>query len=58
MDMHQAFLQELEMEMGLCLVFIFGARHVLALTHTWVRTGAVALFLGFLIWQATPEERG
>jgi len=42
----------LEMEMGLCLVFVYGARHVLALAHPRVRAGALALFFTFLAWQA------
>ncbi len=48
----QPWRYQLEMEMGLCLVFVFGARLALALAHPWVRKGAVALFLGFLLWQA------
>jgi hypothetical protein len=48
----QPWRYQLEMEMGLCLAFVFGARHVLALAHPKVRTGALALFLGFLVWQA------
>ena len=48
----QPWRYQLEMEMGLCLVFVFGARHVLAPTDPRVRAGAVALLLGFLFWQA------
>lgn len=48
----QPWRYQLEMEMGLCLAFVFGARHVLALAHPRVRTAALALFLAFLVWQA------
>ena len=42
----------LEMEMGLCLAFVFGARHLLALVRARARAAAMALFLAFLAWQA------
>jgi hypothetical protein len=42
----------LEMEMGLCLAAVFGARHLLALVHPRARAAALALFLAFLAWQA------
>ena len=42
----------LEMEMALCLALVFGARRLLAMAHPWTRTGALALFLAFLAWQA------
>jgi hypothetical protein len=42
----------LEMEMGLCLAAVFGARHLLARAHPRARAGALALFLAFLAWQA------
>ena len=42
----------LEMEMGLCLAFVFGARHLLALARARARAAAMALFLAFLAWQA------
>ena len=48
----QPWRYQLEMEMGLCLAFVFGARHVLAPAHPRVRTGALALLLAFLVWQA------
>jgi hypothetical protein len=41
-----------EMEMGLCLALVFGARHLLALAHPRARAAALALFLAFLAWQA------
>ena len=43
---------DLEMEMGLCLAVVFGARHLLALAHPRARAAAPALFLVFLAWQA------
>jgi hypothetical protein len=42
----------LEMEMGLSLTVVFGARHLLALAQARARAAAVALFLAFLAWQA------
>jgi hypothetical protein len=42
----------LEMEMGLSLTVVFGARHLLALAQARGRAAAVALFLAFLAWQA------
>jgi hypothetical protein len=42
----------LEMEMGLCVALVFGARHLLALAHPRARAAALALFLAFLAWQA------
>jgi hypothetical protein len=50
--MPQPWRYQLEMEMGLCLAIVFGARHALALAHPRMRTGALALFLAFLVWQA------
>ena len=43
---------DLEMEMGLCLAVVFGARHLLALAHPRARSAVLALFLVFLAWQA------
>src|ERR1019366_1512609 len=43
---------DLEMEMGLCLAVVFGARHLLAPAHPRARAAAPALFLVFLAWQA------
>ena len=43
---------QLEMEMGLCLAVVFGARHILALAQPRARAAALALFLAFLAWQA------
>jgi len=48
----QPWRYQLEMEMALCLAFVFGARHLLARAHPRVRAGALALFLAFLAWQA------
>jgi hypothetical protein len=43
---------DLEMEMGLSLAVVFGARHLLALAHPRARSAVLALFLVFLAWQA------
>jgi hypothetical protein len=48
----QPWRYHLEMEIGLCLAIVYGTHHALSLAHPRVRTGVVALLLGFLIWQA------
>ena len=48
----QPWRYHLEMEMGLCLVIVYGARRLLSPAHPRVRIGAAALLLAFLIWQA------
>ena len=42
----------LEMEMGLCVALVFGARHLVAPAHPRARAVALTLFLGFLAWQS------